>query len=157
MLITNGTQFNHKETSWGILGPAVPYKKYHCISVRTRFPLKLYAFLENIDLHNILCETNWIVIRAQFYRLFCEKDTKDRNGPFRSVAVLVLNSNDMTSLSARALNTDSTVSRLHSSSGRKGYSLQVYTGWMTEIQLKSAGSSLSFSKVLPEGKSISFC
>ena len=114
ILITNGTQFNYKETSRGLLGP-VAYKWHHCISVRIGFSLKLYAFPKNIVLHNILCETNWIVIRAQFYRLFCEKDIKDRNVPFRPGAILVLNSNDMTSLSASASNTDSTVSGLHSS------------------------------------------
>ena len=69
----------------------------------------------------------------------------------------MLNSNDMTSLSTSASNTDFTVSGLHSSIGRRGFSLQVYTGWMTEIQLKIAGSSLSFMKVLLEEKCISFC
>ena len=30
-------------------------------------------FLKNVVLHNIMCKTNWIVIRTQCYRLFCEK------------------------------------------------------------------------------------
>ena len=71
----NETLFNHKETSCGILGP-VAYKSYHCVSAWYRIPLKLYVFLENIVLHNIIGETNWIVIRTQFYRLFCEKVTQ---------------------------------------------------------------------------------
>ena len=69
---------------------------------------------------------------------------------FKPGAFLVLNSNGMASLLASALNTASTVSGLHSSIGRKGHSLQVYT---TEIQWKITGSKnlLEFlMKVLPE-------
>ena len=134
-----------KVTSWGFLGP-VAYKSYHCVSVRNRFPLKLYVSLNNVVLQNIMRETNWIVIRTQLYRLFCKKSySNDWDGPFRPGAILVLNSNDMTSLSASALNTDCTVSGLHSSIGRKGHSLQDYTGWMTEMQWKIAGSKRPFS------------
>ena len=61
----------------------------------------------------------------------------------------MLNSNDMTSILASALNTDSTVSRLHSSTGRKGYSLQGYIGWMTKIQ-GLEGLFWSFTQVLAE-------
>ena len=82
-----------KEISWGLSGP-VAYKSYHFVSIRNRFPLKLYVYIKNIVLHNIMCETNWIVIviRTQFYTLFCGKScTKDRNGPFRPGAIIVLN------------------------------------------------------------------
>ena len=67
--------FNQKETSWGLLGPVV-YKSYHCVSARNRFPKKLHVFLNNIVLHNIMCETNCTVIKTQFCRLFCEKVTQ---------------------------------------------------------------------------------
>ena len=97
------------------------FKSYHCVSVRNRFPLKLDVIPKNIILHNVMCETHWIAIRTQCV-------------PFRPAAILVLNWNDMTSLLASALNTDSAVSGLHSSIGRKGYSLQGYTRWMTEIR-----------------------
>ena len=42
--------------------------------------------------------------------------------PFRPGAIIVLNSNDMTSLFASALNTNSGISGLHSPIGRKGHS-----------------------------------
>ena len=54
------------ETHWGPLGP-VAYESYHCVSLKNGFPLKLYVFHKNIVLHNIMCETNWIVIRTKFY------------------------------------------------------------------------------------------
>ena len=57
-----------KETSWDTLSP-VTYKAYHCISYMNRFPLKLYVFLKNVVLHNVMCEKNWIVITTQFYWL----------------------------------------------------------------------------------------
>ena len=38
--------------------------------------MKRYVFLKNIVLHNIVCETNWIVITTKFYRWFCEKVTQ---------------------------------------------------------------------------------
>ena len=59
--------FNPKETSWGLKGP-VAYISYHCVSLKNRFVLKRYVFLKNIVLHNIICETNWIVITTKFYR-----------------------------------------------------------------------------------------
>ena len=59
--------FNPKETSWGLKGP-VAYKSYHCVSLKNRFLLKCYVFLKNIVLHNIMCETNWIVKTTKFYR-----------------------------------------------------------------------------------------
>ena len=72
---------NPKETSWGLLGQ-VFYKSYHCVFVRNCFPLKLYVYLKNIVLHNILCEIYWIVFRTQFYRMCCEKVTqKSETGP----------------------------------------------------------------------------
>ena len=46
----------------------------------------------------------------------------------------MLNLNDITSLLASALNTDSTISGQYSSIGRKGHSLQGYIGGITEIQ-----------------------
>ena len=46
----------------------------------------------------------------------------------------MLNLNDIASLLANALNTDSTISGQYSSIGRKGHSLQGYTGGITEIQ-----------------------
>ena len=49
--------------SWGLLGP-VSFKSYHCVPVRNRFALKLYVLVKNIVLSNIMCEINWIVIRA---------------------------------------------------------------------------------------------
>ena len=88
------------------------------------FPLKPYVFIKNIVLHNIIGETKRIAIRTQFYRLFCEKITQK---------------NEMRSLLTSALNTDSTVSGLHFSIGRKGHSLQGYTGWMTERHWKIDG------------------
>ena len=59
--------FNPKETSWGLKGP-VAYISYHCVSLKNRFLLKRYVFLKNIVLHNIMCETNWIVITTKFDR-----------------------------------------------------------------------------------------
>ena len=59
--------FNPKETSWGLKGP-VAYISYHCISLKNRFLLKRYVFPKDIVLHNIMCETNWIVITTKFYR-----------------------------------------------------------------------------------------
>ena len=56
-----------KETSWGLKGP-VAYLSYHCVSLKNRFLLKRYVFLKNIVLHNIMCETNWIVITTKFYK-----------------------------------------------------------------------------------------
>ena len=66
---------NPKETSWGLKGP-VAYISYHCISLKNRFLLKRYVFLKNIVLHNIMCETKWIVITTKFYRCFCAKVTQ---------------------------------------------------------------------------------
>ena len=66
---------NAKETSWGLKGP-VAYISYHCVSLKNRFLLKRYVFLKNIVLHNIICETKWIVITTKFYRFFCEKVTQ---------------------------------------------------------------------------------
>ena len=80
---------NPEETSWDLLGP-MAYKSHHCVSVRNCFPLPLkrYVFLKNIVLHNIVCETNWIEMRTQFYILFWEnvtqkpeKDLADRSHP----------------------------------------------------------------------------
>ena len=131
--------FNPKETSWDLLGP-MTYKLYHCVSVRNCFPWKFYVFLKSIVLHNIMCEKkNWILSGIQFCRLFREKATETTR------ATLVLNLNEMTSLFAAALNTESTASGLHSSIGWKGHSLQGYTGSMTEIQWKIAGSKRPLS------------
>ena len=62
--------FNPKETSWGLFGLKGPvaYISYHSVSLKNRFLLKRYVFLENIVLHNIMCEINWIVITTKFYR-----------------------------------------------------------------------------------------
>ena len=125
----------------------VGYKSYQCVSLRNRFPLKLYVFLKNIVLHSIMCETSWTVIRTQFYRLLSEKLHKDPNGPFRPGAIIVLHSNDITSLLASVLNTYSTLSWPHSSSRKKGHSLQGYTGWMTEIQWKIVRSKKPVSVI----------
>ena len=58
--------FNPEETSCGLLDP-VAYRLYHCVTARNRFHLKLYVFLKNIVLHNIMSQPNWIVVRTQFY------------------------------------------------------------------------------------------
>ena len=58
---------NPKGTSWGLKGP-VAYISLHCVSLKNRYLLKRYVFLKNIVLHNIMCETNWIVITTKFYR-----------------------------------------------------------------------------------------
>ena len=58
---------NPKETSWGLKGP-VAYISYHRVSLKNRFLLKRYVFLTNIVLHNVMCETNWMVITTKFYR-----------------------------------------------------------------------------------------
>ena len=137
---------NPKQTSWDLLCP-VAYKSYQCVSLRNRLPLKLYVFLKNIILHSIMCEISWTVIRTQFYRLLSEKVHKDPNGPFRPGAIIVLHSNDITSLLASVLNKYSTLSWPHSSSRRKGHSLQGYTGWMTEIQWKIARSKRPVSVI----------
>ena len=85
------TQLNPKETSWGLKGP-VAYISYHCVSLKNRFLLKRYVFLRNIVLHNIICETNWIVITTKFYRQFCEKVTQKTEtgllGPGPSLCVI---------------------------------------------------------------------
>ena len=57
--------FNPKETSCSLLDP-VAYKLFYCVSARNRFPLKLYVFLKNIVLHNIMSDPKWIVISTQF-------------------------------------------------------------------------------------------
>ena len=85
--------FNPKETFRGLLSP-LAYDAYHCWSTRNHFPLKFYTFLKNIVLHNIMCETNSIVLRTQFNRFY--NDTIDRNGAVMPGSILVLNSNDMT-------------------------------------------------------------
>ena len=54
------------ENPWGLLG-MVAYKSCHFVSLKKTFPLKLRVFLKNIVLHNIMCETNWIVIKTKFY------------------------------------------------------------------------------------------
>ena len=58
---------NPKETYWGLKGP-VAYISYDWVSLKNRFLLKRYVFHKNIVLHNIVCETNWIVITTKFYR-----------------------------------------------------------------------------------------
>ena len=63
----NFALLNPKKTSWGLKGP-VAYISYHCVSLKNRFLLKRYVFLKNIVLHNIMCETNSIVITTKFYR-----------------------------------------------------------------------------------------
>ena len=45
-----------KKLLGGLLGP-VAYNSY-CVSLKNYFPLKLYVFLKNIVLHNIIGETN---------------------------------------------------------------------------------------------------
>ena len=63
---------NPKETSWGLKGP-VAYISHHCVSLKNRFLLKRYVFPKNIVLHNIMCETNWIVITKNFTDSFVKK------------------------------------------------------------------------------------
>ena len=84
---------NPKETSWGLKGP-VAYVSYRGISLKNRFLLKRYVFFKNIVLHNIMCETNWIIITTKIYRW--KSYTKDWNGPLMPGAILVRNSNKMT-------------------------------------------------------------
>ena len=55
--------------------------------------MKRYVFLEMIVLHDIMCETKWIVITTKFYRYFCEKVTQKAE-----TGILVRNSNKMTYL-----------------------------------------------------------
>ena len=79
MLITNGTQFNHKETSWSILGP-VPYKQYHCISVRIRFAWN-FMYSPRILFYTISCvKKTGLQLEHNFIDCFVKKTQKTETG-----------------------------------------------------------------------------
>ena len=136
-------------------------------------------YLGNITMQPAVgCYNLWTNLRfraARRYGKCCEREqrlernfidclwksyTKDRNGPSKPKAILVLNSNDMTSLLANALNTNSTVSGLYYSIGRKGQSYRVTLDGCekySEKLLGRKGPFRSFMQVLPKyGRKVHF-
>ena len=95
------------------------------------FLLKLYVFIKNILLHNLMCEIKRIVTIKDMNNFLKNLQKENRNGPYRPGGIPVLNSNDRTFLSARPLNFHYTLSELHSSIGI-GKGIPAGLQWITD-------------------------